>query len=166
MLTHVNCYEQEQSERYYLNSTNKTWMLRFWQSQKCVIYVQWIQAAVTKKMKCTILTITVFTAVIKGRDQISLAWKGGSHYAQISHGHTDVSILTPDSTFGLCTQVPSGTAIFHHSLPMKSMKWLACDWFDTFATHAGLVYDVTDTQTAGHKMVALMAMFPWLQTLI
>ena len=39
------------------------------------------------------------------------------------------------------------------------MKWLACDRFDTFATHAGLVYDVTDAQTAGHKMAALMAMF-------
>ena len=85
--------------------------------------------------------------------------KRGSHYAQIPHGHTHVSILTSNSTFWLCTRVPSGTAIFHHSLPMKSMKWLARDRFYTFATHAGLVYDVTDTQTAGHKMAALMDMF-------
>ena len=50
-------------------------MLQFWQSQKCIIYVQWIQVAVTKNIKCMILTITEFTVIIKGWDQISLEWK-------------------------------------------------------------------------------------------
>ena len=37
--------------------------------------------------------------------------------------------------------------MFTHSPPMKSRKGLARDAFDTFATHAGLVYDVTDTDS-------------------
>ena len=31
------------------------------------------------------------------------------------------------------------------SLPLKSRKRLACDVFDTFATHFGFGHDVTDT---------------------
>ena len=34
-----------------------------------------------------------------------------------------------------------------HSLPMKSGKRLSRDVFDTFATHASLVYDVIDTDS-------------------
>ena len=34
------------------------------------------------------------------------------------------------------------------SLQMKGRKRLACDVLDTFATHAGLVYDITDIDWA------------------
>ena len=38
-----------------------------------------------------------------------------------------------------------GAAMLVHSLPTKSRKQLARDVFKSFATHSGLVYDVTDT---------------------
>ena len=44
------------------------------------------------------------------------------------------------------------------SLQTKSRTRLARDVSDTFATHASLVYDVTD-RPAGHKMAALTVVF-------
>lgn len=46
------------------------------------------------------------------------------------------------------------------SFPMKMRKRLACDIFDTSATHGYLVISLI--QTAGHKIAALMVMLSWL----
>ena len=43
------------------------------------------------------------------------------------------------------------------SLPMKTKEKLACGVLATFATHTGLVYDVTDTDR--HKMAAPTVVF-------
>ena len=50
-----------------------------------------------------------------------------------------------------------GAAMLVRSLPMKSRKRLACDVSHTSATHAGHVYDVTDTQYCVH----LKGQHPW-----
>ena len=50
------------------------------------------------------------------------------------------------------------TAVLARSSPMESRKRLARDQFDTFATHARIVYDVT-LHIGGHKMAALTITF-------
>ena len=50
------------------------------------------------------------------------------------------------------------------SVPMKSRKRLDCDVFHILATYASHVREVTDTKTAGHKMVALRVLFPSLSS--
>ena len=46
---------------------------------------------------------------------------------------------------------PQGPARLVHSLPMKSRKRVTCDLFHMTATHASLVYDITDTDCWAQK---------------
>ena len=58
-----------------------------------------------------------------------------------------LSIFTHRGTriFLFQTCAAQGAAMLARSLPMKSRKRLACDVFDTLATHAGFAHGVTDT---------------------
>ena len=60
--------------------------------------------------------------------------------------------------FWLESGEPKGAAMLIGSLPMKNRKGLARDVFDTFATHAGRIYDVTDSLLS-KKMAALSFVF-------
>ena len=75
---------------------------------------------------------------------------------------TNINICTPKKSTSIWAY--QGATLSVCSFPMKMTKRLACDIFDTFATHGYLVISLI--QTAGHKTAALMIKSLQLSSLI
>ena len=98
-------------------------------------------------------------ASLKGQCSKDRSWPENTENVQ--------SFFHLPASFGCCVNIYTKEALWRFSSAMlipssarKSRKELDCDGFDTFVTHASLVYDVTDTDslaqngsTQGHAFI-------------